>query len=67
MSYETSYEELAKGRAYKLSIGGYEIVSQKLEGFKAAQIAAILSPIDSIDRDLCQRNSKYTKAEVKRV
>ncbi len=45
MSRETSVEELSKKRAYKLSIGGYEIVAMKLEGYKALQVAGTLSPI----------------------
>ncbi|TSA57369.1 hypothetical protein D4R42_01720 [bacterium] len=45
MSEETKFEQLAKGKAYKLFIGGYEIVCIKLEGFKAWQLAGTVSPI----------------------
>jgi hypothetical protein len=46
MPEETSVKELCKGKAYIISIGGFEIVALKLEGFKALQIGGAISPIN---------------------
>jgi len=39
-------KELSKGRAYQLSIAKVEVVALKLEGFKARQVGAVLSPLE---------------------
>lgn len=46
MPDETKFRELSKNRAYLLYIGGVEILAIKLEGFKAIQLGAALSPME---------------------
>jgi hypothetical protein len=45
MSSETKVKELSKNRAYLVNFGGVEILVLKLEGFRATQLGALLSPI----------------------
>ena len=45
MPKESSVKVLSKNRAYKLSIGGNEIVALKLEGYKASQLGGVLTTI----------------------
>ncbi len=45
MTNDTTMKELAKGRAYLVKMGGVEILALKLEGFKATQLEAALSPM----------------------
>jgi hypothetical protein len=46
MSEKTEVKEISKNRAYLLYIGGVEILAMKLEGFKAIQLGAALSPME---------------------
>lgn len=45
MSDKTKVTELSKNRAYLVNFGGVEILALKLEGFKATQLGAIVSPM----------------------
>lgn len=45
MPEKTEFKELSKSRAYLLKIGGVEISVIKLEGFKATQLGATVSPM----------------------
>jgi hypothetical protein len=42
---ETSFEELAKKRAYKFAHGGVKGVAFKLEGFKSSRLAGMLTTV----------------------
>ena len=44
MSDKTTVKELKKNRAYRITMGGVEIVALNLEGFKATQLGGTLSP-----------------------